>query len=284
VDNPSDLIIFKSFEVLARITIPVSGEKGLFRVGSSASLSGSSSVPWATVGSNGPDDAAQVSFPMNSASIGFALDILEPSRRKYMSRDREVFSALIQLHSSNHRLLVDFSRVVAFMCTLQPPEFVFVSFAVELDRFVRQRSRPIAQTGARFSKQSPTTPSAAAAKTQEHDSKLSSADYEFVSTFVQQLGHTLLNSEEAKVLRLLLRDCIGSKGLTERDNMRTRLFHILLHSFSHNLVATLSLCLWAGAYRTAAMFLKTIDPLDMNLMFLLELDKLVEMIERPLFR
>jgi len=62
------------------------------------------------------------------------------------------------------------------------------------------------------------------------------------------------------------------------------LFHILLHSFSHNLVAATSLCLWGGACRTASLFLKKIDPLDISLVFLLELDKLVEMIERPLFR
>lgn len=209
---------------------------------------------------------------------------MEPSRRKHMSRDREVFSALIQLHSSNHRLLVDFSRVVAFMCTLQPPEFVFVSFAVEIDRFVRERSKLTAQSSlVRHLKQSSATLSVTTATSQE-SGKLSATDYEFVSTFVQQLGHTLLNTEEAKVLRLLLRDCIGSKAQSERDNQCTRLFHILLHSFSHNLVASLSLCMWAGAYRTTSLFLKTIDPLDVNLMFLLELDKLVEMLERPLFR
>jgi hypothetical protein len=50
------------------------------------------------------------------------------------------------------------------------------------------------------------------------------------------------------------------------------------------LVATTSLCLWGGACRTASLFLKKIDPLDISLVFLLELDKLVEMIERPLFR
>jgi len=49
-------------------------------------------------------------------------------------------------------------------------------------------------------------------------------------------------------------------------------------------VASTSLCLWGGAFRTASLFLRSIDPLDIHLMFLLELDKLVEMLERPLFR
>jgi hypothetical protein len=49
-------------------------------------------------------------------------------------------------------------------------------------------------------------------------------------------------------------------------------------------VATTSLCLWGGAFRTASLYLKRINPLDIHLMFLLELDKMVETIERPLFR
>merc|ERR1740124_75598 len=91
-------------------------------------------------------------------------------------------------------------------------------------------------------------------------------------------------TEEAKDLRELLKDCIGKRRGNERDKRRTKLFHILLYSFSHNLVASVSLCLWAGAYSSASTFLQKIDPLDIDLGFLLELDQMIELLERPLFR
>ncbi len=211
------------------------------------------------------EDDEEASFPMNNSSVGFALDILDKQRSLLRSRDRQVFSALIRLFGYNLHLIGDLSRVIAYMCRLQPPEFVFVSFAVELDHFVRRKRQM--QKGNDVSHQ------------------LVSQDYQFVSAFIQQMSLVLLNSKETAELRNVLKDCIGSgREAEERDKRRSRLFHILLHSFSHNLVAATSLCLWGGACRTASLFLKKIDPLDISLVFLLELDKLVEMIERPLFR
>lgn len=177
------------------------------------------------------------------------------------SRDREVFSTLIELHSDNHHLMGDLSRVITFMCRLQPPEFVFVSFAVELDRFVTQKI-----CDARL-----------------HDSNRElSRELGFISSFVQQLCHVLLTANEAKQIRDVLKDCIGNAK--EKEVRKSRIFHILLSTFSHNLIATTSLCLWGGAFRSAYLFLQQIDPLDISLVFLVELDKLVELIERPLFR
>lgn len=262
MDNPPEKIIFKSLEVLAKITIPVEGES-TFR----NSIGSNSPVPpppsW--VPPDGTEEIDGSFYPMNDASISYALEILDSPRRKQQSRDREVFSALIQLHAYNLHLVGDLSRVVAYMCRLQPPEFVFVSFAVELDHFVRREHLLQLETGA-----------------SKHPT---SQDYQFVSAFIQQMCLVLLNSFETAAVRNALRDCIGQgREAEEKDRRRSQLFHIMLHSFSHNLVAVTSLCLWGGACRTASLFLKKIDPLDINLVFLLELDKLVEMIERPLFR
>jgi hypothetical protein len=264
VDDPPEKIIFKSLEVLAKITIPVKGECLGERLPSSNSLSGlAHSLSW--VAPERVDDGGEASFPMNDSSVGFALDILDKQRSLLRSRDRQVFSALIHLYGYNLHLIGDLSRVIAYMCRLQPPEFVFVSFAVELDNFVR-RKRQIQDRN-------------------EVSHLLVSQDYQFVSAFIQQMCLVLLNSKEASKLRNVLKDCIGyGREVNLTDQRRSRLFHILLHSFSHNLVAATSLCLWGGACRTASLFLKQIDPLDISLVLLLELDKLVEMIERPLFR
>lgn len=272
MDNPPESIVYKSLEVLAKITVPVPGETGQRNI-TSPSVSSIASPAWLIddtgAGSGSGESSTGVSTnsrhsPMTETNISFAFDILEPSRRIMMSRNRQVFSALIQLHSYNMSLLDDLSSVVTYMCRLQPPEFVFVSFAVELDRFISRKGAS--------SSMSPLPSS-------------SSRDLKFVSSFVQSLNHVLLNKPEAKAMRDALRDCVGcNHSLSERDRQRSRLFHIMLHTFAHNLASTISLCFWAGAYRTTNLFLNRIDPLDINLMFLLELDRFIELLERPLFR
>lgn len=178
-----------------------------------------------------------MSNPMNDESTNFALGILEFSRRKLISRDRDVFASLIDLHSKHPKLLVDVSKVIELMCTLQPPEFVFVAFANELDNFMVSRMEHRERV-------------LASHDTNVHAAKKELAafakDLAFVSNFAQQLGIVFFAAPEAEQLRDVLKDCIGCKGNSIRDERRARLFHILLKSFSHNIVAALSLCLWGG--------------------------------------
>ena len=109
-------------------------------------------------------------------------------------------------------------------------------------------------------------------------------DLEFVSCFVQQMNNVLLVASETKELRLLLQDSIGQTQNTEESDKKAILFQILLRSFAHNLAAASSLCLWGDAYLTIFSCFQSIDPLDMNLLFYLEIDQLIEMLERPIFR
>jgi Vacuolar protein 14 C-terminal Fig4p binding len=182
--------------------------------------------------------------------------------------------------------MADLSNVLTYMCKLQPPSFVMVSFAVELDRFVRRRQQATAS-----SNYSTNTKRFTSSKRKNgEDSEFSpSRDFRFVSSFIQHINHVLLNTDEAKELRIALKDCVGHAAkqlgtISDKERQLSFLFNILLHAFAHNIAATLSLCLWTGAYRTAFLFLIRINPLDINLMFLLEIDRLVEMLERPLFR
>jgi hypothetical protein len=106
----------------------------------------------------------------------------------------------------------------------------------------------------------------------------------FVSKFVQIMVNVLLTTNEAKRCRVRLKDCISQKDKSTNNEREAQLFHILLNTFAHDCVSALSLCLWSGAYRTASSFLHSIDTLDLDLFFYLELDHLIEFIERPLFR
>ena len=271
VHNPPREIVEKSLEVLAKITIIVPGEE-VDRLATSIAMTKLGNPSWASHGS-GTEDPAPA--PMTDSNIEYALSILGPERKKLTSRDREVFWALIQLHSYNNNLLKDLTSVIKYMCKLQPSEFVMISFAVELDRFIRKKTKKI-----KIENEHPNLPS----NEEVWHTEIPQKDLKFVSSFVQHMSHVLLNTEEASDVRKALKDCVGSKGGSERDRQLTRMFHILLHSFSHNLASTLSLCLWSGAYKTASLFLNQIDPLDIDLVFLLEIDMVVELLERPLFR
>ena len=100
VDQPPGIIIVKSFEVLAKISSPAEGEKAYLLAA--------------------PDkvDISSGQNPMSDENANFALGIiLDPTRRKFMSRDRSVFASLIDLHSKNQKLLLDISKVIELMCT-----------------------------------------------------------------------------------------------------------------------------------------------------------------------
>ncbi len=183
-------------------------------------------------------------------------------------------------HSRDQPFALHISILIFFcrrcsICSLQPPEFVFVSFAYELDGFIvsrmKRREMVLESPGK---------------DTQTVKQELASfaMDLAFVSNFAQQLGIVLFAAPEASRIRHVLKNSIGGKRNTVRDARRARLFHILLYTFSHNIVATLAFCLWGGAFLTASAFLQKIDPLDISLMFYLEVDQLVDLIERPLFR
>uniref|UniRef100_A0A7S1B5Y5 Vacuolar protein 14 C-terminal Fig4-binding domain-containing protein n=1 Tax=Corethron hystrix TaxID=216773 RepID=A0A7S1B5Y5_9STRA len=291
VYQPPAIIVFKSFEVLAKITIgpPVPPDPA-----------GTSPLPSLLPSPTGTHHSAQPPPqpqpppppPPVDANAFFALDILDSSRRAFQSRDRTVFSTIIKLHSFHHGLLPDLSKVIEFMCTLQPPEFVYLSFALELDAFVRRsivksaggRTRGAATQGKCDDRGGDTSVATGSDGNSNNEVKHSLArDLDFVSSFVQQMNHVLLTARETSDLRNVLRDCIGPRG-QDLDERKVQLFHILLNAFSHNLVAMLSLCLWAGAFETGSIFLHRINPLDINLMLYLEIDQLIELLERPLFR
>lgn len=116
VDQPPGIIVVKSFEVLGKIT--------------QVEMTDVTVEPVAKI----PEPCAI--SPMDEDSVKFALGILDVSQRKLLSRDRSVFASLIDLHSKHSKLMGDVSKVIELMCTLQAPEFVFMSFAIELDNFV----------------------------------------------------------------------------------------------------------------------------------------------------
>lgn len=100
-------------------------------------------------------------------------------------------------------------------------------------------------------------------------------DLEFASIMITNLNMILITSPELTDFRKRL------KNLETRDGQN--LFVSLYRSWCHNAVATLSLCLLAQAYEHASNLLSIFPDLEITVPFLIQIDKLVQLLESPVF-
>eukprot|EP00252_Welwitschia_mirabilis_P027211 TRINITY_DN9274_c0_g1_i2.p1 TRINITY_DN9274_c0_g1~~TRINITY_DN9274_c0_g1_i2.p1 ORF type:complete len:525 (-),score=101.69 TRINITY_DN9274_c0_g1_i2:536-2110(-) len=102
------------------------------------------------------------------------------------------------------------------------------------------------------------------------------ADLEFAAVMVQALNLILLTSPELSKLRSLLKKSLSDKAGQE-------LFLALYSSWCHSPMATISLCLLGQAYQHASSVIQSLVEEDISVKFLVQLDKLVRLLETPIF-
>lgn len=107
------------------------------------------------------------------------------------------------------------------------------------------------------------------------DILLKEEDLKFASTMVQTLNTILLTSAELFQLRNQLKDL--------RTQESCELFCCLYRSWCHNPVATVSLCFLTQNYHHAYDLIQKFGDLEVTVDFLMEVDKLVQLIESPIF-
>lgn len=100
-------------------------------------------------------------------------------------------------------------------------------------------------------------------------------DLEFASIMVQNLNNNLITAPELSELRKRLRNLETKDGQT--------FFVALFRSWCYNAVATFSLCLLAQAYEQAYHLLQIFAELEMTVNILIQIDKLVQLLESPVF-
>ncbi|KAL7923138.1 vacuolar protein 14 C-terminal Fig4p binding domain-containing protein [Trichoderma austrokoningii] len=100
-------------------------------------------------------------------------------------------------------------------------------------------------------------------------------DVEFASIMVQNLNNNLITAPQLAEVRKRLRNLETRDGQT--------LFVALFRSWCYNAVATFSLCLLSQAYEQAYNLLQIFGELDMTVNMLIQVDKLVQLIESPVF-
>ena len=100
-------------------------------------------------------------------------------------------------------------------------------------------------------------------------------DIEFASIMVQNLNNNLITAPELLDLRKRLRNLDSKDGQS--------FFVTLFRTWCHNAVATFSLCLLAQAYEQAYNLLQVFADLEMTVNMLIQIDKLVQLLESPVF-
>lgn len=130
-------------------------------------------------------------------------------------------------------------------------------------------------------------------------------DLEFISLMVQTLNLILLTAPETENLRKILKnsfqstDSNSTKSIENKpddDSSKTllylnkketvnnkKIFDTLFVCWTHNPVATFSLCLLAQAYEISSKLISLFTNIDITVGFLLQVDKLIQLIESPIF-
>lgn len=104
-------------------------------------------------------------------------------------------------------------------------------------------------------------------------------DLDFASTMVQTLNLILLTAPELLPLRSALTGCFeADANPSDRET-----FHTLFKCWCHNPVATFSLCLLAQSYDLSAALVHKFAKVDVTVGFLMQIDKLIQLIESPIF-
>uniref|UniRef100_A0A8D8WR57 Protein VAC14 homolog n=1 Tax=Cacopsylla melanoneura TaxID=428564 RepID=A0A8D8WR57_9HEMI len=104
---------------------------------------------------------------------------------------------------------------------------------------------------------------------------LQESELKFLSSMIETLNTILLTSSELYLLRNKL------KQLNTKESCD--LFKALYHSWTHNPVALIALCLLTQNYQHACDLLRQFGDIEITLDFLTEVDKLVQLIESPIF-
>ncbi|KAK1374687.1 putative vacuole morphology and inheritance protein [Heracleum sosnowskyi] len=102
------------------------------------------------------------------------------------------------------------------------------------------------------------------------------SDLDFASIMVQALNLILLTSTELSHLRdLLKKSLVNAAG---KD-----LYLALYASWCHSPMAIISLCLLSQTYQHASSVIQSLVEEDINVKFLVQLDKLINLMETPIF-
>lgn len=212
------------------------------------------------------------------ASVEWLLMLHRKAPSELMSFDESVFPALLKLlsDSSNEVVRRDLQFIAQIASSSHTPSSYFSRFINSLLSLFSADRRLLETRGSLIIRELCVSLDSEKIFSAFATALETEADLEFASLMILNLNLILVTSEELVGVRKRLRTALDSKN-------GAILFQSLYKSWSHNSVATLCLCLLAQAYEHAAALLQLFAELEITVTFLIQVDKLVQLLESPVF-
>ena len=193
------------------------------------------------------------------------VSLLQPLDKKRLKDTEEaqfqlVLTAIINLFAEDRQLLeTRGSLIIRKLCVLLNAKSVYIRMADTLASFEGDETDPA-----------------------DHGT------LQFISTMVQTLNLILLTASELHDLRATLTQSFANvppkEDSPDHEEDANHVFATLFHCWTHDPVATFSLCLLARAYDLSFDLVKRFAEMeDVSVGFLMQVDKLVHLLESPIF-
>ncbi|OCK81218.1 ARM repeat-containing protein [Lepidopterella palustris CBS 459.81] len=209
------------------------------------------------------------------AAIAWLIMLHRKAPGKILSIDDGTFPALLKTLSDPSEAVVTRDLLLLSQISKNSEDSYFTSFMVNLLKLFCTDRRLLETRGNLIIRQLCVTLSAERIYRTMADCLEKDEDVEFASIMVQNLNNNLITAPELADLRKRLRNLETRDGQT--------FFVTLFKSWCHNAVATFSLCLLAQAYEQAYNLLLIFAELEMTVNMLIQIDKLVQLLESPVF-
>ncbi|KAF2835173.1 ARM repeat-containing protein [Patellaria atrata CBS 101060] len=209
------------------------------------------------------------------AALQWLIMLHKKAPRKLMSINDGTFPALLKTLSDPSETVVTRDLLLLSQISQNSDDSYFTSFMVNLLKLFCTDRRLLETRGNLIIRQLCMSLSAERIYRTLADCLEKDEDIEFASIMVQNLNNNLITAPELAELRKRLRNLDNKDGQI--------FFQALFKSWCHNAVATFSLCLLAQAYEQAYNLLQIFGELEMTVNMLIQIDKLVQLLESPVF-
>lgn len=211
------------------------------------------------------------------AALAWLIMLHRKSPRKILAIQDATFPALLKTLSDPAEAVVTRDLLLLSQISKSSDDSYFTSFMVNLLKLFTTDRRLLESRGNLIIRQlclslPPEKIYRTMADCLERDSD---DDVEFASIMVQNLNNNLITAPELQDLRKRLRNLDSRDGQT--------FFTQMFKAWCVNAVATFSLCLLAQAYEQAYNLLQIFAELEMTVNMLIQIDKLVQLLESPVF-
>jgi vacuole morphology and inheritance protein 14 len=209
-----------------------------------------------------PDDAV-VSLDLQVLA-GLSLDSSGKLDNKNFNA---VLNHIIKLFSENRKFLEQRGAlIIRNLCELLEAENIYTNIATIL-----RNNSPSAAAVAAVTESKETSSN----NDDKHPEQLQ-LDLDFISLMVQTLNLILLTSNELHSLRNKLKNSLSSAE-------GKALFKQIYSTWCYSSVSLLCLCLFASAYDLAALLVVNLSEAEITVGTLMQIDKLVQLLESPIF-